>query len=47
MKENQLNLPKDFILSLHLALYTSKKQNITITKLCKLIPDRFEYKNMT
>ena len=27
-KRNQLNLPKDFVLTLHLAPYTLKKQNV-------------------
>lgn len=41
MRDNQLSLPENFVSSLYLALYTSKKQSITIMKLCKLIPNRY------
>ena len=44
MRENQLSLLKDFVLSLHLALYILKKQSMIIIKLCKLISDKFEYR---
>ena len=43
----ELNLLGNFISSLSLALYTSKKQIVTMIKLCKLIPDRFECRKNT
>ena len=44
MREIQLNLPGNFASSLHLALYTSKKQSMAIIKLYKSISDRFEHR---
>ena len=47
MRKNQLSVPRDFVLSLHLAPYTSKKQSVIMIKLCKSIFNKFEYKKDT
>ncbi len=44
MKDKKLNLSGDFVPSLHLAPYISKKQSVTIIKLYISIPDGFAYK---
>ncbi len=45
--EGQLSLPRDFVSSLYLILYTLKKYNMIMIKSYKSIPDRFAYRKDT